>query len=53
MYLQSTITTEEKLQSKQHMLRVAELLKQMVKGYERSIINIIRYGREYVNNIQQ
>lgn len=52
MHLQSAITIEEKLQTKQHMPHVAELLKQMVKGYKISTINIIEYRRKYINNMK-
>lgn len=53
MHLQSTITVEEKLQPKQHMPHVTELLKQMVRGYKRGMINIIEYRKKYSNDMKQ
>lgn len=53
MHLQSTITVEEKLQPKQHMPHVTELLKQRARGYKRSTTNIIEYRKENINDMKQ
>lgn len=43
-HLQSTITIQEALQTKQHMLHAADLLEQMAYKYKISTINFSKIG---------